>query len=68
MDEKNTSPIFAQAKMEYTNQLIDIITPHLFDGMKSIYEEAKTVHNINKRKSIIVLFRSFPLIISQFPI
>ena len=59
MDEKNTSPIFAQAKMEYTTQLIDILNSHVFDGIKSIYDEAKTIHNVNRNKPILVLFRSF---------
>ena len=58
MDEQN-SPIFTQAKLEYTNQLIDILTPHLFDGVKSIYDEAKTVNSVNRRQSITLLFREF---------
>ena len=33
-------PIFAQAKIEYTKQLVDILYPHMFDGVKSIYDEA----------------------------
>ena len=33
--EENNTHIFSQAKMEYTNQLIDVFTPHLFDGRKS---------------------------------
>ena len=44
MDENNTS-IFTQAKIEYTQQLIDVLTPNMFDGMKSIYDEAKIVFN-----------------------
>ena len=58
MEEQN-APIFSQAKLEYTNQLIDTLTPHFFDGIKSIYDEAKTVNNINKEQSITLLFRSF---------
>ena len=33
MEEQN-APIFTQAKLEYTNQLIDTLTPHFFDGIK----------------------------------
>ena len=33
MEEQN-APIFSQAKLEYTNQLIDTLTPHFFDGIK----------------------------------
>ena len=40
-------------------QLIDILNSHVFDGIKSIYDEAKTIHNVNRSKSILVLFRSF---------
>ena len=35
MEELNT-PIFAQAKVEYTAQLVDMLYPHMFDGVKSI--------------------------------
>ena len=42
MDENNTS-IFTQAKIEYTQQLIDVLTPNMFDGMKSIYDESNTI-------------------------
>ena len=58
MEEQN-APIFSQAKLEYTNQLIDTLTPHFFDGIKSIYDEAKTVNNVNKTQSITLLFRNF---------
>ena len=42
MEELNT-PIFAQAKVEYTNQLIDILYTHMYDGVRSIYDEAKII-------------------------
>jgi hypothetical protein len=58
MDEQN-SPIFSQAKLEYTNQLIDTLTPHIFDGIKSIYDEAITVNSVNRTQSITLLFRDF---------
>ena len=58
MDEQN-APVFTQAKMEYTNQLIDILTPQFFDGIQSIYDEAKTVNNVNSNQSITLLFRTF---------
>ena len=53
------APIFSQAKLEYTNQLIDILTPHIFDGIKSIYDEAIIVNGVNRRQSITLLFRNF---------
>ena len=60
MDEtKNT--IFTHAKMEYTAQLIDVLAPNFFDGIKSIYDESKTVHRTNNpnNTSILILFRLF---------
>ena len=36
MEESNNT-IFTHAKLEYTAQLVDVITPNLFDGIKSIY-------------------------------
>ena len=58
MDENNT-PIFTHAKMEYTNQLIDILTPQIFDGIKSIYDEATNINSINMNQSKLNLFRRF---------
>ena len=58
MEEQN-APIFSQAKLEYTNQLIDTLTPPFFDGIKSIYDESKTVNNVNQNQSITLLFRNF---------
>ena len=57
MEESNT--IFSHAKMEYTCQLIDTLTPQFFDGIQSIYDEAKIVHKTNYNKSILLIFRSF---------
>ena len=42
MEDLNV-PIFAQAKIEYTNQLVDILYPHIYDGIKSIYDESKII-------------------------
>ena len=58
MDETNTN-IFTHAKLEYTSQLIDTLTPHIFDGVKSVYDEAKIVHKTNTTVSILFLFREF---------
>ena len=44
MEELNT-PIFAQAKIEYTKQLVEILYPHMFDGVKSIYDESKIIYS-----------------------
>ena len=58
MDD-SSAPIFTQAKMEYTSQLIDVLTPQLFDGIKSIYDEAITMNRVNKSQSLLSLFRSY---------
>jgi hypothetical protein len=55
MEELNT-PIFAQAKVEYTAQLIDILYPHMFDGVKSIYDESKLLYS-SKKIPILLIFR-----------
>jgi hypothetical protein len=55
MEELNT-PIFAQAKVEYTAQLIDILYPHMFDGVKSIYNESKVLYT-NKKTPVLLIFR-----------
>ena len=44
MEEPN-SAIFTHAKMEYTNQLIETLTPQFFDGIKSIYDESKIFYS-----------------------
>ena len=56
MEELNT-PIFAQAKVEYTAQLIDILYPHLFDGVKSIYDESKLLYQSRNKTPILLIFR-----------
>ena len=56
MEELNT-PIFAQAKVEYTKQLIEILYSHMFDGIKSIYDESKIIYSSKTGIPILLLFR-----------
>ena len=42
MDDINI-PVFAQAKIEYTKQIIDILYINMFDGIRSIYEDSKQI-------------------------
>jgi len=56
MEELNT-PIFAQAKIEYTAQLIDMLYSHMFDGVKSIYEESKLIYSSRSGIPILLVFR-----------
>lgn len=51
----NNNFIFAQAKVEYTKQLIDTIKENIFDKFMKIYNESKeTLYN---KKDIILKFR-----------
>ena len=56
MEELNT-PVFAQAKIEYTAQLIDLLYSHMFDGVKSIYEESKVISLSRSGMPILLIFR-----------
>ena len=57
MEDYNT-PIFAQAKIEYTKQLIDILYIRIYEGIRSIYDETKIIHNKQKTNlHIIYIFR-----------
>ena len=51
-------PIFAQAKVEYTKQLIEILYPHMYDSHKiSLYDEAKIIYSKKTTVPILLLFR-----------
>ena len=57
MDDIHNTTL-SYAKMEYTTQLVEILTPHIFDGVKSIYDEAKIVKRTNKTQTLLFIFRS----------
>ena len=56
MDNINV-PVFAQAKVEYTKQLIDILHTHVFDGFNSIYNESKKIYITKTGIPILNIFR-----------
>ena len=56
MDENN-GIIFTNAKLEYTNQLIDNLSSHFFDGIKSIYDESKTISRISTSRTLLSILR-----------
>ena len=56
MDDINV-PIFSQAKLEYTKQLVDLLYMNMYDGVRSIYDDAKVVY-VKKRAPIVTIFRS----------
>ena len=58
MDETNTS-IFTQAKIEYTQQLIDVLSHPMTDGIKSIYDESKVFFSTQTNLNILTIFRGF---------
>ncbi len=56
MDDINV-PIFSQAKLEYTKQLVDILYMNMYDGIRSIYDDAKLLY-LKKKEPITFVFRN----------
>jgi hypothetical protein len=56
MDDINV-PIFSQAKLEYTKQLVDLLYMNMYDGVRSIYDDAKLLY-LKKRLPITSVFRT----------
>ena len=56
MEENNS--IYVQAKIEYTKQLINHIFTHIFDGVKSIYDDSKDLYKENSSSSVLFIFRT----------
>ena len=48
-------------RLEYTHQLIDVLSQPMGDGIKSIYDESKFFFNTNKFK----YFNNFPWIFGK---
>jgi len=57
MDDINV-PVFAQAKLEYTKQLIDLMYTHFNDGITSIYDESKVIYSNRTGTPVLIIFRS----------
>ena len=57
MEDTNSS-IYVQAKIEYTKQLINHIQTHIFDGIKSIYDDSKDLYKKNSSSSLLFIFRT----------
>jgi len=57
MDDINV-PVFAQAKLEYTKQLIDLMYSHFNDGITSIYDESKVIYSNRTGTPVLIIFRS----------
>ena len=56
MEDSNVA-IFAQAKLEYTKQLVDVLYMNMYDGIRSIYDDSKRLY-AQKTTSILYIFRS----------
>ncbi len=48
-----------ETKNEYTIQLINILTPHLYEGFESIYTESKKIIKKGEEKKILKAFQQF---------
>ena len=48
-----------ETKNEYTIQLINILTPHLYEGFESIYNESKKIIKKGEEKKILKAFQQF---------
>ena len=57
MDDFN-NPVFAQAKIEYTKQLTDVLVSPMYEGLKRVYEQSKRDYANHTNKSFHNIFRS----------
>ena len=57
MDDFN-NPVFAQAKIEYTKQLTDVLVSPMYEGLKRIYEQSKRDYANDTNRSFHNVFRS----------
>jgi hypothetical protein len=48
-----------ETKNEYTIQLINILSPHIFEGFESIYSESKKIIKKGEEKKILKAFQQF---------
>lgn len=52
-------PVLVDAKAEYTKQIIDILKPHLYDGIRSIYKDSvELCEEYNQREKILITFQN----------
>ena len=57
MEDLN-APVFAQAKLEYTKQLKDVLIQRIYDGMYEIYQKSKKENNSDDfDDNIVKIFR-----------
>ena len=64
MDDYNV-PVLVDAKTEYTKQLVNILRPHLYEGIQSIYKDASDLCQENNDSQHIL--RTFQDLLSNVP-
>ena len=57
MDDFN-NPVFAQAKIEYTKQLTDVLVSPIYEGLKQVYEQSKRDYANDTNRSFYNVFRN----------
>lgn len=62
--EKYNIAVLVDAKQEYTHQLIQLLTPHIYVGIKSIYEAANDYCKTTGDKHVL---RKFQQLLSEVP-
>ena len=62
---KYSKALLADAKQEYTNQLVSILTMPIYEGIKSIYEGALDISNTNVNGRNFL--KTFQILLSQTP-
>ena len=65
METEDYAINLVDAKTEYTNQLINILTPHIFEGILSIYGDAvdMTKQGVNSNS----VLKQFQILLGQIP-
>ena len=58
-------PVFVEAKLEYTNQLVNTLKPYIYEGFKSIYEESCEI--CVKKQIKQQRLKTYQTLISQIP-
>ena len=64
MEESNVA-VLVDAKAEYTKQLVNIIRPYIYDGVKSIYDDAKEICDRNNTPNSTLM--TFQKLLSNIP-
>ena len=51
--------VLVDAKTEYTKQLLDLLTPHIYEGIASLYGDAKQICHKHKNPQVLITFQKF---------